>query len=204
MTDEAVEAPKAKARGWPKGKPRAKMSTASSIKAAADRAEPKAMLSKMKSRPNWESEDFFGVGLDDVDRLKIPADIIDSLHRDGVALQWITRSVRGMDMPQEMSKFTRGGWTPVYQSDFDGVLDGRFLPKGRDDVITVDDCLLVARPVELNAKAKMVERREANSKLKIVEDQMGQGIPGVTGGDHPTAKRGNSIKKSFERIEFAE
>jgi len=40
-------------RGWPKGKPRGKL--VRDIKLAADRAEPKAMLSKMKARPNWAS-----------------------------------------------------------------------------------------------------------------------------------------------------
>jgi hypothetical protein len=204
MTDEATETQesiplKTRRGGWPKGKPRVSMAA---IKAKADAAEPKAMLSKMKARPNWESEDFVGVGMDEVDRLKIPSEIIDSLYRDGIALQWITKSVRGQETPQEMSKFTRGGWTPVHQSDFDGALNGMFMPKGRDDVITVDDCLLVARPAEIQAKSKMSERRQANSRVKIVEDQMGRGIPNVTGSDHPTATRGNHINKTFERIEI--
>src|SRR4051812_12763691 len=91
-------------------------------KAAADRAvapPPKnPMLAKMKARPNWESEDYVGVGGDGVDRLKIPQDIVDSLWRDGIALQWATKSVRGMETPQQLSVMTKGGWTPVHQSDF--------------------------------------------------------------------------------------
>jgi len=185
-------------RGWPKGKPRGKLD----VKAAADRAEPKAMLSRMKARPNWESEDFVGVGEDGVDRLKVPDHIIEALRRDGIALQWITRSIRGMETPQEVSKMTRGGWTPVHQSDFDGILDGHFMPKGQDEVIGVDDCMLVARPVELDAKSRMANHREARRPLQVVEEQLGRGIPGVTGADHPSARAGNSIKKSFERIEI--
>jgi len=201
--NDAVTEPTVKARrgGWPKGKPRVK---AIDVKAAADRAEPRDMLAKMKARPNWESEDFVGAGVDGVDRLKVPDEIIEALRRDGIALQWITRSIRGMETPQEISKFTRGGWTPVHQSDFEGILDGHFMPKGQDDVIGVDDCMLVARPIEIDAKARMANHREARRPLQVVEEQLGRGIPGVTGADHPAATHGNYIKKSFERIEFQE
>lgn len=195
----ATEAPIKKRGGWQKGRPRAKKLD---VKAIADRAEPKAMLSKMKARPNWESDDFVGVGADGVDRLKVSPEKIEALRRDGIALQWITRSIRGMETPQEISKYTRGGWTPVHQSDFDGLLDGDFMPKGQDEIIGVDDCMLVARPIEIDAKARMANFKEARRPLQVVEEQLGRGIPGVTGADHPTATRGNSIKKSFERIEI--
>lgn len=208
MSEQVTETPR-KRGGWPKGKPRAPK--LDDVKSAADRAEaraanPKASIfAKMKSRPNWESDDFVGVGEDYVDRLRIPPEIIQALHRDGVALQWITRSVRGQETPQEVSKMTRGGWTPIHQSDFDGILDGMFMPKGHDEVITVDDCMLVARPTEIHAKAKMAERRDAVRPVQTIEQQIhGRGIPGVTGADHPTATRGNAIKKSVERIEIPE
>ena len=206
-TNEPVVEPKRRG-GWPRGKPRASRAapTPEGVKAAADRAMlPKsAMLAKMKARPNWESEDFVGVGIDGVDRLKVSPEKLDALHRDGIALQWVTRSVRGQEMPQEMSKMTKGGWTPVHQSDFDGLLDGDFMPKGHDDVITVDDCMLVARPTQIQAKARAAERREASRPLQITEEQLGHSIPGVTGSDHPTATRGNAIKRTMERVEIPE
>lgn len=188
--------------GWPKGKPRA-AKTVEEVKAAADRAQTKpALMSKMKARPNWESDDFVGVGLDAVDRLKVPDDILQALYRDGVALQWVTRSVRGQETPQELSKMTKGGWTPVHQSDFDGILDGLFLPKGQDDAIGVDDCLLVARPVSLHQKSKRAMDRDAALQLQISEEQIGRGIPGVTGSDHKTVR--NQVKKTLERVEIPE
>ena len=202
--------------GWPKGKPRAAPSIvpdeapeASPIYGLGHNSSmrpkaPASLLAKMKARPNWEGEDFAGVGLEGSDRLNIPAEIVNALHRDGVALQWVTHEVRGQEAPQELSKMTRGGWTPVHQSDFDGMLDGMFMPKGRDEVITVGDCMLVARPVEIHAKARMMERAEARRPLQIAEEQIGHGIPGVTGSDHPTATRGNHIKKSMERVEIPE
>jgi hypothetical protein len=210
MNDEiTTEAETSKPRGgWPKGKPRGRRLTPTpdAIAAAADRAavKPPSLMAKMKARPNWESDDFVGVGVDGVDRLRIPDDIIQSLHRDGVALQWVTRSVRGQETPQELSKMTRGGWTPVHQSDFDGLLDGMFMSKGLDDVITVEDCMLVARPAEIQAKARRAEKRDSMLPLQIAEEQLGHGIPNVTGSNHPTATRGNMIKKSLERVEIPE
>jgi hypothetical protein len=191
-----------KSRGWPKGKPRGPRMTKENVAAAADRAA--APKYKMKARPNWETEDYVGVGHSEVDRLHIPADIVNSLHRDGYALQWITRSIRGRDEPQETAKYTRGGWTPVFQSDFDGLLDGMFLPKGQDDVIGVDDCMLVYRPVEIDAKSRMSMRRDSGRPLQIVEESLGRGIPNVTGSNHHTATRGNHINKRMERIEIPE
>ena len=203
---EQVETTKPRRGGWPKGKPRVK-ATAAEVKLAADRATaaPRAvtLLSKMKARPNWESDDFVGVGMDGVDRLKISKEKLDALYRDGVALQWVTRSVRGMETPQELSKMTKGGWTPVHQSDFDNLLDGDFMPKGQDDVITVDDCMLVARPVAIQQKAIRARDRDAGMPLQIAEEQIGHGIPNVTGSTHPTVR--NSIKKeTLARIEIPE
>ncbi len=210
MTDDAkteTETPKRRG-GWPAGKPRGSRVRAmpDAVAAAADRAAamPRAsnLLSKMKARPNWEGDDYVGVGMDGVDRLRIPPEVVQALHRDGVALQWVTKSVRGQEMPQELSKMTRGGWTPVHQSDFDGVLDGMFLSKGIDDVITVDDCMLVARPAEIQAKAVREMKRDATRPLQIAEEQLGHGIPGVTGSNHKSVQ--NSIKRTMERVEIPE
>lgn len=204
MIDE-IDAP-AKApsrRGWPKGKSRAKASV-ESVKAAADRAEvPRpSFIKKMKAMPNWESDDFVGVGQDQADRLRVADEKIALLQREGISLQWATRRVRGMETPQELAKMTRGGWTPVYQSDFDHLLDGDFMPKGQDEIIVVDDCMLMARPTAIHIKAKHAERRSANERLHIIESQMGQGIPGVTGSTAPGVR--NVIKKTIEQIEIPE
>lgn len=206
MTDVVGEIKARRSGGWPKGKPRTPKPEA--IQAAADRAEetarqPKSAM-KMKARPNWESEDFIGAGGEGADRLNIPQEIVNSLYRDGYALQWCTKSVRGQDMPQEMSAMTRGGWTPVHQSDFDGIIDGLFMPKGQDSQVIVEDSILMARPAEIQRKARQHQSREALRPMQITEEQIGRGIPGVTGADHPTARRGNMIKKTFEPIEIPE
>jgi len=194
---ETETVPLRKRGGWPKGKPRTK--TAEQIKAMADRAEKKP-LPKMKARPNWDDDTVFAAGSDDVDRLKIPQEIIDSLHRDGMSLQWVTRTVRGQEMPQETAKYIKGGWTPVHQSDFDGILDGMFMSKGVDDVIVVDDCMLVARPAEIQKRARLKMERDALAPMRIKEQELGHGIPNVTGSTDRSVH--NSIKKSMERIDI--
>ncbi len=199
MTEETVT----KRRGWPKGKPRGTKPTVEEVTAAADRAAaPKKnpMLARMKARPNWENDDY-GTAFEGSDRLHISPDIVDALWRDGIALQWATRSVRGMETPRELAQMTRGGWTPVHQSDFDGVLDGLFMSKGLDDFpIAVEDCLLVARPTELQKKSKRVMQSDARQPLRIAEEYIGHGIPGVTGSNHKSVK--NQINASVERIEI--
>jgi hypothetical protein len=208
MSEEILPPPMKKRVGWPKGKPRMKRDapTPEAVRSAADRAAApplkNPMIAKMKARPNWESDDFVGVNGDGVDRLNIPKEIIDSLWRDGIALQWVTKSVRGMDTPQQLSAMTKGGWTPVYQSDFDSILDGLFLSKGIDEAITVEDCLLVARPAEIQKKARLAMNRSANHPMQVTEEQIGHGIPGVTGSGHKSVR--NTINKSIERIEIPE
>jgi len=203
MTDETPK----KRGGWPKGKPRKPVEKIAeglqeAVAIARSESAPAKMplLGKMKARPNWDDDTILSVGEDGVDRLKIPDDIIERLARDGIALQWITRSVRGQHTPQEISKYTKGGWTPVHQSDFDGLLDGLFMPKGVDDVIGVEDAMLVARPLAIHRKAREHERRAARAPLAIKEAELGQGI-NVPGGNHPSATRQNRINKTLERID---
>src|SRR5215510_7449027 len=111
------------------------------VKQAADRAEagPTRRFTKFRARPNWESEDFVGVGLDHEDRLKIRDEKVLDIARDGWSLQWCTRAVRGQETPQELAKMEKGGWTPVYQDDFDGLLNGDFMPKNKVDTPIIVD-----------------------------------------------------------------
>lgn len=201
MTDETIVTEPKRRAFKAKAKPRIPKIEPAAIKAAADRAE----RPKIKARPNWESDDYIGVGMDNVDRLKVNPDKLISIHRDGYALQWCTKSVRGQETPQELAQMEKGGWTPVHQGDFDHLLDGDFMSKGLDVPIVVDDCILMVRPVEINTKAKMMERREANGRVQTIESQMKtSGISNVSGANHPTATRGNMINKTVERIEIPE
>jgi hypothetical protein len=159
-----------------------------------------SIWSKMKAKPNWDDDTGDELLASEVDRLAIPQHIVSALARDGVALQWVTRSVRGQDAPQEIARFRRGGWTPVNGTDFDGILDGLFMPKGTDDTICVEDCMLVARPIAIHEKAKARDRRAADEPLRIKVAELGAGL-NIPGGNHPTATRQNKISISREGIE---
>jgi hypothetical protein len=172
----------------------------------APKAEPKVdvvaeqmskMKLRMKSRPNWEDDDFgqdFGGDL-----LSIPQETIDALARDGVALQWATRSVLGMETKREMRQTYAAGWTPVHLSDFDGIFDsGKFAPQGADEMIAVDACMLVARPMAMHQKEKHAQKREANEPLERTEQMAAQGVPGVTGANHRSVR--NEINVYVDRV----
>lgn len=194
-TTETEQASKPKRKGgWPAGRPR------KSRPGTEQPAAPAGMLAKMKARPNWEDDNFVGAGAEYVDRLHIDPELVQALWRDGVALQWITKSVRGAEISEETTKFIRGGWTPVHQSDFDGLLDGKFMQRGVDEVITVDDCMLVARPRDLHSKARNMALKSAGEPMQRTEDLLKYGVPNVTGAEHPTVR--NSINKRMERVEI--
>jgi len=210
MTDEPVAdspAPVKKKKhggGWPKGKPRRPAVAAPPPAQPARFAERAAKpIARMKAAPNWDEETESMVEAEGVNRLHIPKDVVEMLAADGIALQWITHSLRGQEMPQEQAKYVKGGWTPVHQSDFDGILDGMFMSKGLDEVIRVDDAMLVARPMSIHFKAKHKERAMAREPLRVKELEVGAGLP-VSGGDHPSARRQNAITKTMERIDIPE
>lgn len=164
-----------------------------------DASKRPSIWDKMKSKPNWDDMDDTLL-TDEVDRLAIPQHIVSALARDGVALQWVTRSVRGQDAPQEVARFRRGRWEPVNNLDFDGILDGLFLPKGTDETICVEDCMLVVRPMAIHEKAKARDQRAANEPLRIKVAELGAGL-NIPGGNHPSATRQNKISISREGIE---
>jgi hypothetical protein len=156
------------------------------------------MKSKMKARPNWETNDF-GLELGG-DRLNISREKVEALARDGVALQWATASVRGQEQRGAMRQTTAAGWTPVHASDFDGIFnDGFFVPKDADEVIQVDDCLLVARPMGLHEKAKKEDRALANERLEAPMRTVREGI-NATGGRHVSVR--NQINVYEDRVEI--
>jgi hypothetical protein len=78
-----------------------------------------------------------------------------------------------------------------------------FLPHGVDEVVTVDDCMLVARPMAIQQRARQALIRDANVPLEIKRQEIGHGIP-VPGGSHKTATAGNKINVTMERVEIPE
>ena len=187
--------------GWPKGKPRTKQPV------ATPEAEARTPLQARKSGPgrwslkagaNWEtSESNVPEG---IDRYHIPREEIP----EGFDLQWVTVSVMGQPTDKERGHFERKGWTPVHQEDFDGRFDGRWMTKGQHGEINEGGQVLMARPLEISIKARKREQQLARDQIRIKEQALYAGDTGVSGADHPSARKFNSINRSIERISVPE
>lgn len=154
---------------------------------------------KMKAKPNWDDVDDFVE--ETPDRLRIDPELVP----EGMSLQWVTETVYGQPVPQRRAAFEKRGWTPVHQSDFDGVFDGMFMPRGAEGEIKMDGVVLMVRPAELTRKAKAMDRRNAEEKIRIKEAALRGGDLGTTlDSRDPSALGFNKIGKTMERIEIPE
>jgi hypothetical protein len=150
---------------------------------------------KMRAPPNWETVN--PDESDNPDKMHIPA----SMVPEGYAFQWVTESVLGQPFAQHRASFEKKGWTPVHQDDFDGQLDGMFMPRGAPGEIKMTGTVLMVRPKGFNIKAKRQEVREAREQVAIKEAAWQSGDLGTTlDSQHPSAINSNRIKKSVERL----
>lgn len=197
MTEETTQSPKKKG-GWPKGKPRTRQTP---VEREPLRAMPAGGPRRwsLKAGANWETNDV--ATQDGVDRYRIPQEDIP----EGFDLQWVAVSVYGQPLTQERGQFERQGWTPVHQEDFDGLFNGRFMPKNTEGEINVGGQVLMARPLELTKKARARELKLAREQVQIKERAIyGGDIPGVSGADHPSTRNVNRIARDYERIQVPE
>lgn len=181
---------------WPKGRPRKPKPESVGESVLAEPAAP-ARRPLMKARPNWEN---YSADENGEDRLHIGAD----LFPPDFDFQWVTDSVYGQPQPQHRAQFERKGWTPVSQEDFDGIFDGKFMPKGAQGEINVDGLVLMARPMKFTILARKRDQQRAEEAVRIKQQQLtGGDLPGVTlDAKHVSAVRTNRINKTIERIEI--
>jgi len=200
---------------WPKGRPRPKKTDIAAAPAApptdmpvipitprvAKAAPiPEEQLGKkrwtIKAAPNgWDHAE---PPIDSQDRFHIPQD----KFPEGMDLQWVTHSVLGQEMPYERQKFERTGWKPVFGEDFDHLFDGMFMAKGATGEITVEGMVLMTRPIEYSIAARAREQRAAESVIRAKEASWKSGTDmNATGAAHPSAVKGNTISRSYERID---
>ena len=175
---------------WPKGVPRKPKTESAQVQAA-----PTTGRSSRRGRPNWENYD---ESEDSQDRLHIGKD----LFPPGFDFMWVTDSVYGQSFQQHRSQFERKGWDPVHQEDFDGVFDGKFMPKGAQGEINVDGLVLMARPLEFSIRSREADRRKAVEAVQIKQQQItGGDLPGVSlDSRHPTAVASNKVNRTYEPV----
>lgn len=184
---------------WPKGKPR-KLKTESVTPVATAQKQWAAEKvksdprHKMKARPNWDD---YETGDSPENELHIPQD----QFPDGMDLQWVAVSVLGQPLTKERGQFERKGWTPVHQSDFDGLFNGRWMKKGEEGEINFKGLVLMARPLEYSLRAKQVEAKRAREQVAVKEAALkGGDMPITLDPAHPSALRSNVVNRTFERI----
>lgn len=185
MTEEQHEKPKKK----PVGRPRLTPERREAKRFGLDNPV------KMRARPNWEDTE--ANAPETPDRLSIDP----ALVPDGMSFQWVTSTVFGQDMAQHRSRFEARGWTPVHQEDFDGQLNGLFMPKNAPGEITVDGLVLMARPKQMTDRAHHSNKVKALQQVAIKEQALRGGdlnIPLDT--QHPSALNANRVNKTMERI----
>jgi hypothetical protein len=187
---------------WPKGRPRKKIPTADpsfpkeSAKQQASSDRPRRW--KMRAG-DWDSGDFQSYV--DVPDRRDKFFIAEDERPEGMDIAWITHSVIGQEMTQFRSGAIERGWRPVYGQDFDGLYDGRWLPKGAPGEITVDGMTLMARPIQISRLARERERRMAEDVIRTKEQSWkGGSAMRASGADHASARGYNRIAKSYERI----
>lgn len=179
--------------GWPRGKPRKqKTESLTPIQQAAAKADPRH---KMKARPNWD--DYVAEEAPE-NELHIPADSFP----DDMDLQWVAISCLGEPLNDQRSMYEQKGWTPIHQSDFDGLYDGRWMRKGEEGEITYKGLVLMARPLKYSKRAKELEFKKAREQVMVKEAALkGGDLPTSLDSQHPSALRSNIINKTIERIE---
>jgi hypothetical protein len=174
---------------WPKGVKRGSRTRESSPERAPIR---KAWT--MKAGANWAtaSDD-----PDTEDRLHIPREDIP----EGMDLRWVTSTVRGQPFARWRAAQEAKGWTPVHSEDFDGRFNGKFMAKDAAGEITMDDAVLMARPLVMTQKAKKRELQKAREQVMIKEAALRSGTEvNASGAMHPTAVASNRINRSYETL----
>lgn len=185
---------------WPRGKPRKPKTEGTTPLAAAQQtwAAEKAKKdprNQMKMRPNWD--DYVEGDPDSAGELHIAAD----QFPDGMDLQWVAVSCLGQPLNDQRSAFEQKGWTPVHQSDFDGLYDGRWMRKGEEGEINHKGLVLMARPLEYSIRAKQADAKRARRQVAVKEAALkGGDLPVTLDSAHPTALRSNVINRTIERL----
>lgn len=190
--------------GWPKGRPRGPRKIQANHITGVDVPRPLPPSNSnrwgpLKVKANWEDMDKLS---NSPDRFHIPKHVLDRVP--GMSFQWVTNEVMGQVQHQHRSDFTKQGWTPAHQSDFNGLFDGMFMPKGAEGEINNGGQVLMYRPQEITDAANERDYQRAKEQIRIKEMALRGGeLPGVGDSDHESALRFNKIQKHRERIEVA-
>jgi hypothetical protein len=123
----------------------------------------------------------------------------------GEVLRGIAVECYGQAMPVQLAdlrSYFRNGGRLVAVGDYDGRYDW-LMPDGKPgEPLKVGGICIGVRSEAMDAAAREDQRRAAAEPLKLQQHKVVNGdLPGVTlDARHPSALRGNSIKREYERL----
>lgn len=135
-------------------------------------------------------------------RFEIPADILESMAKEGWVYQWNVVTVTGKEDHSAQAALYRAGWTPVPAERHPGV----FLPAEMKGSIIIDGLMLMERPMALEIEAKREERGAALAQVNGSRQQFGfsptaSGFEGADKSNHPAVRNNSFVKITRETVD---
>jgi len=150
-------------------------------------AKSDELLAKVE---NFEPDDWRDRSHDDL--MSLPAETHEWLREQGLVAQWCTVSVLGQQQQRRFTQMQMNGWTPVQPGEIPGI----------SETLVDGTSQLCARSKTIHDRARKAQREASLAPLNNRAAMIIEGVPNVTGADHPSATRGwNKIRKTVERIE---
>jgi hypothetical protein len=109
------------------------------------------------------------------DLLSLPEEAHQWLREQNLVAQWISISVLGQPQERHVAQFKANGWEPAQPGDIPGVAE----------VLIDGTTQLFVRSRTLHEKALRAQDDAAREPMRNRQQMLIEGVPGVTGSDHP-------------------
>jgi len=169
---------------------------------------PKGAKTKPKPPPHRPSHDdvhrdrlenFEFTPYEATNPLHIDLDIVRAIERDyGFVLMWVVHECAGKPFPDLVNARRRNGFAEVCAENFGGMLRHMADKSGR---IAKEGLVLMARPVEIERKARAHDARMANEAVAHMKASHAMEDVPVAGGDHTSALSKNRHRQTFEPLQ---
>jgi hypothetical protein len=135
------------------------------------------------------------------DALAIDADVVRSIRDDyGFVLMWVVHECNGKPFPDLVNARQRNGFAEVKAENFGGVL--RHMAN-KDGAIVKEGLVLMARPVQIERKARAHDERMAKGAIEQMKRSHSElGPEGITmpDGNNKIARAKNMHRQTFEPL----
>ena len=172
-----------------KSKPSKLPPAAAKAKAKADAPRSKWTLSE---RAKHAAEDTEWRDRTSDNLFALPEEAHAYLRDNNLVAQWCTVSVLGQEQRRHFAGLQANGWTPVHANEMPGV----------SETLIEGTTQLCVRSKTIHDRALKAQREAALGPIRNREQAVIEGIPGVKGSDHVTARNYNRIRKSVERLDI--